>query len=84
MLPPFFFPAILSVMLMHFAVALLTGFLAWGSQGPSAADLQKIGPQVGQRVPEFTLRDQSGNARSLTSILGKNGAVLVFFRSADW
>ncbi|HXG56543.1 MAG TPA: hypothetical protein VNJ03_14290 [Vicinamibacterales bacterium] len=71
-------------MRIHLAVALVTGVLAWGAQAPTAADLQKLGPQVGQRVPEFTLRDQSGNVRTLASVLGKNGAMIVFFRSADW
>lgn len=71
-------------MRIKLAVTLLTGLLAWSAQSPVAADLQKLGPQVGQRVPEFTLRDQAGNARTLASILGKNGAMIVFFRSADW
>lgn len=47
-------------------------------------DVSKLGPQVGQRVPDFSLKDQSGNVRTLTSIMGPKGAMLVFFRSADW
>ncbi|MFQ5676213.1 MAG: hypothetical protein ACE5G1_09980 [bacterium] len=42
------------------------------------------GPEVGEKVPEFTLPDQSGTMRSLRELLGKNGAILNFFRSADW
>ena len=42
------------------------------------------GPAVGQRVPDFHLRDQNGAEKSLQSILGPQGALLVFFRSADW
>jgi hypothetical protein len=42
------------------------------------------GPEVGQRVPGFTLRDQNGAAKSLHDVLGPKGAILVFFRSADW
>jgi hypothetical protein len=57
-------------------------------QQPSApspvADVQTIGPQVGARVPSFTLTDQTGHARSLESLMGPKGAILVFFRSADW
>jgi hypothetical protein len=50
----------------------------------STPDLQAIGPQVGVRVPSFTLPDQAGQPRSLESLLGPKGAMLVFFRSADW
>jgi peroxiredoxin len=47
-------------------------------------DVQKIGPQVGEQAPEFSLVDQHGTARTLKSLAGKNGLMLVFFRSADW
>jgi hypothetical protein len=44
----------------------------------------KTGPDVGQQVPAFSARDQEGRSQTLKSILGANGAMLVFFRSADW
>jgi len=47
-------------------------------------DVQKLGPQVGDRVPDFALNDQHGQQRTLTSLLGPRGLVLVFYRSADW
>jgi hypothetical protein len=47
-------------------------------------DLSKLGPQVGEQVPEFTLRDQTGTAWTRQSIMGRRGAMLVFIRSADW
>lgn len=47
-------------------------------------DVSQLGPQVGDRVPEFTLLDQTGKAQSLQSIMGRRGAMLVFVRSADW
>jgi hypothetical protein len=47
-------------------------------------DVQKLGPQVGAAVPEFSLPDQIGQPRTLRSVMGPNGVVLVFFRSADW
>jgi hypothetical protein len=50
----------------------------------SPPDPRTLGPKLGERVPEFSLPDQHGARRSLNSILGPNGAVLVFFRSADW
>jgi hypothetical protein len=51
---------------------------------PSVVDVQTVGPQVGATVPAFLLPDQTGERRSLESIMGPKGAVLVFFRSADW
>jgi len=47
-------------------------------------DLSKLGPQVGERVPDFNLKDQDGKSWTLQSIMGPKGAMLVFFRSADW
>ena len=55
------------------------------SGNPAASiDVQGIGPKVGEPLPDFTLRDQRGDAHSLKSLLGPSGAVIVFFRSADW
>jgi hypothetical protein len=42
------------------------------------------GPSVGERVPDFSLQDQNGAVQTLRSILGPKGALLVFYRSADW
>jgi hypothetical protein len=47
-------------------------------------DPRSFGPQAGERVPDFSLPDQHGNVRTLRSTFGPKGAVLVFFRSADW
>jgi len=47
-------------------------------------DPQTLGPKVGAHAPDFTLRDQRGVARTLRSTFGPKGAVLVFYRSADW
>jgi hypothetical protein len=42
------------------------------------------GPNVGESAPDFPLQDQNGAAQTLRSILGSKGALLVFYRSADW
>jgi len=44
----------------------------------------KSGPAVGQLVPDFSAPDQNGINQTLHSIMGPKGAMLVFFRSADW
>ncbi len=43
-----------------------------------------FGPAVGAQVPDFALPDQDGHTRSLRSLMGSKGLMLVFFRSADW
>ncbi len=55
------------------------------AQSPRARiDVSALGPQVGERVPEFQLSDQSGRVQTLQTIMGRRGAMLVFIRSADW
>jgi len=71
------------------AIALLVGFVMQSptdaqSLEPGRIDVSKLGPQVGSRVPGFSLKDQSGKTRTLQSIMGTKGAMLVFIRSADW
>jgi hypothetical protein len=67
--------------------ALLAGLLGQApamAQSPSKIDVSKLGPQVGERVPDFSLKDQNGKTWTLQSIMGPKGAMLVFYRSADW
>lgn len=47
-------------------------------------DVDRFGPQVGDIVPAFSLVDQRGQTRDLASLMGPNGMMLVFNRSADW
>jgi hypothetical protein len=54
------------------------------SPPPTLPEVQKLGPQIGARVPDFTLLDQKGQSRTLASLMGPKGLMLVFFRSADW
>ena len=63
----------------------LSGPVHAARQSPrSSIDVAKLGPQVGERVPDFRLVDQAGAIRTLRSIIGPAGAMLVFYRSADW
>ena len=69
------------------AVTLLAALLAQTAvmaQSPPRIDLSKLGPQVDERVPDFTLKDQNGKTWTLQSIMRPKGATLVFYRSADW
>ena len=47
-------------------------------------DGYRTGPAIGERVPDFTLPDQSGKPWTLQELMGPNGLLLVFSRSADW
>lgn len=42
------------------------------------------GPPVGGRMPGFELPDQDGRLRNLGNLLGPKGAIILFYRSADW
>jgi hypothetical protein len=58
--------------------------LALALQASPAIDLDAIGPKVGEVAPDFELRDQRGESRTLAALAGPNGTMLVFYRSADW
>jgi hypothetical protein len=42
------------------------------------------GVRVGKPAPPFRARDQFAKEQTLSSLMGPNGLVLLFFRSADW
>jgi hypothetical protein len=75
---------------MRFAKSVTGAVMALGlsvgtaGQQPSAVDVNTLGPQVGAAVPSFSLKDQTGRLQTLQSVMGTKGAILVFFRSADW
>jgi hypothetical protein len=60
------------------------GSLAANTIRVSSLQALSIGLAVGQRAPGFFLRDQFGRLQTLTSLTGRRGTVLLFFRSADW
>ena len=47
-------------------------------------DGDAIGPQVGERFPDMTLSDQSGNMIDLHEHRAGRKALFVVHRSADW
>jgi peroxiredoxin len=69
--------------------ALLCTLIAVTTVVASAQDVRrvnvsKLGPQAGATVPDFNLADQQGRKRTLQSVMGPKGAMIVFYRSADW
>jgi cytochrome oxidase Cu insertion factor (SCO1/SenC/PrrC family) len=69
-----------AVLVSMAAAGVLTATIA--AQQP--VDPQTLGPKIGERLIDFSLPDQHGVTRSLRSLVGPKGVVLVFFRSADW
>ena len=69
-------------LLMFSLILVLT--LAPPGAAQDLPDVEQFGPQVGDVVPAFTLTDQTGQTQTRESIMGPNGAMLVFSRSADW
>ena len=57
---------------------------AEAAQEREPVEVAKLGPQIGETVPDFSLPDQNGRVQTRDSILGPNGAILLFHRSADW
>ena len=69
---------------MVVAIALAASGALTAQRSAETIDVEKLGPRVGAAVPAFNLPDQTGQPRTLQSVMGPNGVVLVFFRSADW
>jgi peroxiredoxin len=58
-------------------------FLVTASAVPASAE--DLGPPVATKAPDIGTRlDQNGKPRSFSDLMGQNGLVLMFFRSADW
>jgi peroxiredoxin len=66
------------------AIVVLASLFIQGRQSPTPIDVTRLGPQVGQRVPDFRLQDGQGKVWTRESIMGPKGAMLVFSRSLDW
>jgi len=54
------------------------------AQSVSPIDISRLGPQIGRQVPDFRLTDQQNRVWTRDSIMGPNGAMIVFSRSVDW
>jgi len=52
---------------------------------PLANSAEDLGPAIGTTAPDIGTRlDQVGKPHRLPDLMGRNGLVLFFFRSADW
>ena len=51
---------------------------------PATSANWTTGPEVGERIPDIAALDQNGVRRTFDELKGPNGALVFFFRSADW
>ena len=66
-----------------FTLAMSTG-VSEAQSDREPINVAELGPQVGDEIPDFTLPDQNGKTWSRDSLMGENGALILFHRSADW
>ena len=52
----------------------------------TTSELQAVntGPEAGETIPSFSLRDQNGNRQTFENLRGSKGLLLLVYRSADW
>jgi len=70
-------------MLLDMRTLMLGAVLTAGLLAQTAVQI-RTGPAVGSTVPKFQAQDQNGRVQTLNSVAGPKGALLVFYRSADW
>ncbi|MGH9502673.1 MAG: hypothetical protein ACRD20_07480 [Terriglobales bacterium] len=58
--------------------------LAVLAAGVTLSAQEMPGLPAGKAAPPFRARDQFAKEQTLSSLMGPNGLVLLFFRSADW
>jgi peroxiredoxin len=74
----------MNIILSGIALVFLVTATAFGQYAPLKTDVTKLGPQIGERIADFRLTDQNGTVWTRDALMGPNGLMLVFSRSADW
>ncbi|NOT27184.1 MAG: redoxin domain-containing protein [Acidobacteria bacterium] len=71
-------------LMLSSVVLVVLSATAFGQSAPARIDVTKLGPQVGETIANFRLQDQRGAMWTRDGLMGPNGLMLVFSRSADW
>ena len=66
------------------ALALMVAVPVSAYETGDAAPEEMTGIQVGDKVPDFTLKDQNGVEQNLNDLLKEGTVALMFYRSAYW
>lgn len=61
-----------------------TQFVAWGQKNSLLDPFFQSGPEVGGRIPTFSVLDHKSRHQTFNRLKGERGLVLLFYRSADW
>jgi cytochrome oxidase Cu insertion factor (SCO1/SenC/PrrC family) len=77
-------PSLVRLVTLAAAVVLLAAPATFSQTKGKPAPEEHTGLRVGEKAPQFTLKDQEGKERTLGEFLGKGKVALVFYRSADW
>lgn len=73
-----------AVLRVALTLLILTAPIRLGAQAGGVSTDLKVGPAVGDRLPDFSMTDARGGTRSLRSLSGPRGLVLMIFRSVSW
>lgn len=71
---------------------IIVGLLATSMWSPATAVAESAeanpkihaGINAGEKIPAFKATDQNGREQTWQTLAGRNGLVLLFYRSADW
>lgn len=66
------------------AVLFVMSMLGSPAATAQTPNLGELGPTIGSRAADFSAADQFGRTQTLQSVMGRDGLMLVFYRSADW
>ncbi len=71
---------------MNKTLILIFSFLLLITTSSTFAALKSInvGPEIGKISPEITVIDNKKQTKTIKQLSGKNGLIILFFRSADW
>lgn len=77
------------IVLMLLLAGLVAGTIRTRAENPvpqvgGLVDPTRLGPQVGETVPAFSLPDQDGEVQTSRSLMGPKGMMLVFNRATAW
>ncbi len=61
----------------------VTAQVPFDTDDPLDADF-RTGVEIGARIPDFRVKDLHGKVWDFEAIKGPRGALLHFYRSADW
>ncbi|MCH7911397.1 MAG: redoxin domain-containing protein [Candidatus Hydrogenedentes bacterium] len=70
------------LVMVTLAIAIAVPVMAYET-GDAAPD-EMTGIQVGDKVPDFRLKDQNGVEQNLNDLLKEGTVALMFYRSAYW